>query len=321
MAKVIIPYKLIDVGLFEENADFHSKTFCKRRKSILNKLRYIKGLRKVARKLDQDTVYKLVEIPEDGKLLKDSSGNIKGVFYDKNGKILQHAKFKSIQPSIIELATTIGSQIVLVEIAMQLNRIEKKISRLLNEFHNNRISEVFSGVNQFQQAMMVKDKDRQSRMIEHAIQTLNSGFEKTVRSLKIQIDNAPNPEISFGDNWRKKKSTEAEEQFALAEETFKICLMAAKTLAECYATIDEPYAATNTLIKCVKTIKGSGIELAAKKARLIPAKANKFPEQPWLSFLENESILISKIKRCHLLANKEFERIEIEIKPKELMEK
>ncbi len=68
----------------------------------------------------------------------------------------------------------------LISIAMQLNRIEQGISRILNEFHNDRISEIFSGVNQFKQAMMVQDYDRQSRMIEHAIQTLNSGIEKRV---------------------------------------------------------------------------------------------------------------------------------------------
>ncbi len=80
-------------------------------------------------------------------------------------------------------------------------------------------------------------------------------------------------------------------------------------------------AAASTLITNLSILKSSGIEMAAQKARLIPAKANKFPEEPWFSFLERESTFMNEIDRCRLLANDEFESIEIEFKPTELMEK
>ena len=320
MTKAIIPYKSPDIDLPTENIDFHSKSFCKNRSVVLSELRCITGIPEIANTLDQDTIYKLVSTPEGGELFKDSAGNIKGVFY-KDGKIIEHAKFQTVRPSLIKAATAVGSQVLLISIAIQLNRIEKGISRILNEFHNDRISEIFSGVNQFKQAMMVQDNDRQSRMIEHAIQTLNSGIEKTIRSLKMQIEDAPDAKISFWDNWFTNKATVAKEKFSLAEESFKACLLGIKTLSECYATINEANAASSSLISNLSNLKFSGIETAAQKARLIPAKTNNFPEEPWLSFLDGESSFINEINSCRLLADNEFESIEIEFKPIELMER
>jgi len=320
MTTAIIPYQSPDIDLPNENIDFHSKSVAENRSAILSELRCISGVPEIASTLTRDTVYKLVSTPEGGKLFKDSAGNIKGVFY-QDGKIIEHAKFQAIRPSLVKAATTVGSQILLISIAMQLNRIEQGISRILNEFHNDRISEIFSGVNQFKQAMMVQDNDRQSRMIEHAIQTLNSGIEKTARSLKMQIEDAPNTKIGFWDNWFTNKATVAKEKFALAEESFKACLLGIKTLSECYASINEANAASSTLITNLSTLKYSGIEMAAQKARLIPAKANRFPEEPWLSFLKREPSFIDEANKCRLFANDEFESIEIEFKPMEITEK
>jgi hypothetical protein len=317
MTKAIIPYKSPDVDLSTVSTDFYSKSFLENRSAVLRELRCISGIPEIISALDQDTIYKLVSIPEGGKLFKDSAGNIKGVFY-KDGKILEHARFKAVSPSLVKAATTIGSQILLISIAMQLDRIEKRISRILGEFHNDRIGEILSGVNQFEEAMTVQDRERQSRMIEHAIQTLNSGIQKTVRSLKVQIEDAPNAKTGFWDNWLKKETTIAKEKFELAEESFRFCILGIKTLSECYATINEANAAAASLSKNLSILKSSGIETAAQKARLIKANGNKYSEEIWRSFLEGESSFIEEINRCRLLANNEFESIEIEFKPREL---
>jgi hypothetical protein len=320
MSKVLIPYTPPTIDLATTNANYQKIIFQKKRNAILSELRCISGIPEIASNLSQETVYNLVSTPEGGKLFKDSAGNIKGVFY-KDGKIVEHAKFQTVRSSFVKAATVVGTQVLLISIAMQLNRIEKGISRIIHEFHNDRISEIISGVNQFNQAMMVHDSERQSRMIEHAIQTLNSGIEKTVRSLKSQIEDAPNAKIGFWDNWLKNESATALEQFGLIEESFRTCLLGIKNLAECFAAINEPRAAASTLIMNLSNLKSSGIEIAAQKARLIPVNGKDFPEAPWLSFLENEPLFIKEIDRCNLFANNEFDCIEIELKPKELMEK
>ncbi|MCG3667863.1 hypothetical protein L5F24_07585 [Aliarcobacter butzleri] len=320
MNKAIIPYQVPNVNLPTKSANFHSKNFSEKRNALLSELRCISGIPEIVSNFSQDAIYKLVAVPEGGKLFKDSAGNIKGVFY-KDGKIIEHAKFQTVQPAFIKAATAVGSQILLVSIAMQLNRIEKEISKIREELHNDRVSEILSGVKQFRNAMKAQDHERQSRLIENAIQTLHTGLEKTIKSLTMQIREAPDTEIGFFDNWLTNKATEAKEKFELAEESFQASLLGIQVLSECYATINEPDVAASSLKENLMQLKNSGIETAAKKARLIPAKANVFPEEPWLSFLEMESLLVNEIDNCPFLANNELESIEIEFKPTELMEK
>ena len=319
MTKAIIPYNPPNIDLSPPNTDFQTMNFLNSRNSILSELRCISGIPEIANTLNQDSLYRIVSVPEGGKLYKDG-GKIKGVFY-KDGKILEHAKFEAVRPSLVKAASAIGSQILLISIAMQLNRIEKGITRIINELHNDRISEIYSGVNQYAQAMTIQDSDRQSRLIEHAIQTLNLGIEKTIRSLKMQIEEAPKAKIRFFDNFFSNKSKTALQKFMLAEESFKACLVGIKTLTECFAVIDEPKTAVSILTTNLSKLKSCGIESAAEKARLLPAREKDFPEEPWLSFLKNEPLFTKEIQKCNHFANNEFNSIEIEFKPTELKEK
>ena len=318
MTTAVVPYSCHEVEILGESSSIHSKLVSERRASLISELRCITGLPEIARSLSQDTVYKLVSAPEGAALFKDSAGNIKGVFY-KDGKIVEHAKFNAVTPSLVNAASAVGTQILLVSIAMQLNRIEKGISRILEEFHNDRVAEIFSGVNQFKQAMLVHDVGRRERIIELSMQTLNSGIEKTTRSLKNQIEAAPGEKVGFFDNWGANNSSVAAEKMALAEESFQACLLGIKTLSECFSTINEPGAAASSLVANLENLKSSGIETAARKARLMPAISGRFPEEPWSLFLKSEPKLVSEALRCSSLNDSSIERIEIELKPAELI--
>jgi len=175
----VVPFTAPAIDLAPSNKEFHEKNYQKNRYALLSELRCISGIPEIASKLSQNTLYKLVSVPEGGRLYKDGAGKIKGVF-TKDGKILKWAEFEAIRPSFVKAATAVGSQILLISIAMQLNRVEKGISRILDEIEGDRIAEIRSGVNQYKQAMIVQDSDRQSRMIEHAIQSLNTGIEKSI---------------------------------------------------------------------------------------------------------------------------------------------
>lgn len=99
MTKVIIPGKSFKVDLLDKDADFQIKTFALKRESLVSELRSLVGILEIAKILKQDRLYKLVFVPEGGKLFKDSTGNIKGVFY-KDGKIIQHAKFRAVSTKL-----------------------------------------------------------------------------------------------------------------------------------------------------------------------------------------------------------------------------
>jgi hypothetical protein len=320
MSKALVPYKYPFVEPQSDNLRFQKGKFNENRLSVLNELRSVSGVPEIINKLNQDTVYKIVAAPKGAILHKDQvTGTVKGVFY-KDGKIIEHAKLKAIRPSLIKAATAIGSQILLVSIAMQLNQIEKTLSQIISEFHNDRIAEIFSGVEQFQQSMYVQDNERQSRLIENAIQTLNTGLKKTVRSLKLQIQQLPDPDNKLRHNWSWKmsKSQKAKEKIRIAEESFFSSILGIRTLSECFAALNEPIAAESVLKKQVLNLKDCGIKIAAEKARLIEQEEGILPEAPWYDFLKYEPELHKNLESCKLCNPASVETIEVEFKPVEL---
>ena len=122
MTKITIPSIPPDLG---PNSDFQTKIFRKNREAVLSELRCLSGISEIVRTLNPDAVYKIVCSPEGGKLYRDAGGNLKGVFY-KDGKIVQHAKLRAVGPSLVKCATAVGSQILLIYIAIQLNEIQKR---------------------------------------------------------------------------------------------------------------------------------------------------------------------------------------------------
>lgn len=320
MTTVLIPSRPNEVISLRAGSENYDKEFVERRKGLLRELRCVPSIVQAAKALKPDEVYKIVSFPEGGKLYKDAAGNFKGVFY-KDGKILEHTKFQAVRPSFIKAATAVGSQILLVSIAMQLNRIEESISKLFTELHGDRIAEINAGINLYQQAMSTMAFQQRERLVAEAISVLNTGIEKSISSLKRQIADAPNDNVGFFDNWISNKAEKSEQAFRLADESFHTCLLGIQTLADCYASLGEPLAAADALRTYVHKIDACNIATAAKKARLVPSSKGKPPsEQPWNSYLESRSAINTKISKCETLGKNEFDRIEIEIKPKELLE-
>lgn len=295
------------------------KALVERRQNLLHELRCIPGIIKAAKELKPGEVYKIVSFPEGGELYKDAAGNFKGVFY-KDGKILEHTKFQAVRPSLIKVATAVGSQVLLISIAMQLNRIEKNISKIFSELHNDRIAEINSGISQYKKAMSATSLETRKSLIVEAIPALTTGIKKSLKSLKQQIADAPDDNIGFFDNWTSNKADKSEEAFRLAEESFNTCLLGIQTLADCYASISEPLSAAEAIREHLNEIDKCNIKSASIKARLVPSAKGKPPaEEPWNYYLEHRDFFEAKITECEKLANDEFDRIEIEVKPEELL--
>ena len=317
--KVTIPYAPPDLG---PNSDFQTKIFRKNRETILRELHCLSGIPEIVRTLNQDTVYKIVCSPEGGELYKGTDGNLKGVFY-KDGKIIQHAKLRAIGPSLVKCATAVGSQILLIHIAIQLNEIQKGISKILDGQIIDRRSEIFAGINLYRQAMFMRDSKHQSMQIQLATQTLNGGIAKTIPALSGQIDEIPDPAPRFFKNWPlfgQPTTKRVAQKLEPAVVSFRACLSGIETLAECYATINEPETADYALTQYLSELKSCRIESVAKKARGVPVRDNIYPEKPWQDFIDREPSISDGMKNHNHLKSGRFDTIEVEVKPVELLE-
>ncbi len=300
-----------------------TSSFNDRRSALISELRCISGIPEIASRMKPQELYTIVLKPDGNAYMQtDSVGNYQAVWRRKDGKIVQHTRLKAVKPSVVKALNAVGTQVILISIVMQLNRIEKRLTNIEKEFHNDRISEIKNGINLYHQAIEVNSHDTRLTLVSDAITELNRGIEKTLTSLKQQIENTPDIKIGFFDNWGSNKSSEANEKFKLAEESFYVSLMGIQTLTECYAIIDEPRAASVALEQYIEKINSCGIETAAKKARLVPYNKNSvLPEIMWESYLKNKDKISSNIKNCRNIADDCFKciEIEIEVKPEELI--
>ena len=346
MTRITIPYIPPDLG---PNSDFQTKIFRKNREAVLSELRCLSSIPEIIRTLNPDAVYKIVCSPEGGKLYRDAAGNLKGVFY-KDGRIVQHAKLQAVGPSLVKCATAVGSQILLVHVAMQLNDVKKEISKITNILDEDRLAEISSGAEQYEQATLIRDPEWQSRQIQNSIQTLNNGIERTFRTLKRQIDEALRTKSdlweSFWNSVRESSPLHSGEEEILeslgidiyeirkaesesrtkakrlkpAEESFQACLIGIEILAECYAVINEPEAAISTLIKNLAKLKSCGIESAHRAVDGPQHLPIGFDSGLWRLYLERESSLLDELENGKFFIDQEFDCIEIEVKPVELLE-
>jgi hypothetical protein len=311
--------ELIPISLSQECSltEGEKEEFSNKRKSLLSELRCITGLPEVVSSLNQDTVYKLVLTPEGANLYKDAQGNLKGVFY-RDGKIVEHAKFQKVGPSMLKAAKAVGAQILLVSIAMQLSRIEGQIGKIFKEFHGDRLAEIEAGKSLFRQACGMQTSDKREQLTLSAISELTRGFEKTVSALSRQIKELPDQKLSFFDNWLGDKSKEAEESHKMAIESFSASLSALQTLARSHLFLDERDVALKLMDDGFSKIEKAGIEVAYVRSRLAPKMNGTFPEESWKQFIEyRKSFDTSSF--ASLISPKE-DVVEIEIKPSEFVE-
>jgi len=312
--KHIIPATLPEGS---ELSSAEREEFAKKRKSLISELRCISGLPEVASNLNQETLYQLVLTPEGAKLYKDAQGNLKGVFY-KNGKIAEHAKLKAVGPSAIKAIKTVGAQVLLVSIAMQLNRIEEQISKVFLEFHGDRLAEIQAGKSLFNQACGMRDLEKREQLILHAITELTRGFEKTVSALTRQIADLPEEESSFLDNWINNKSRTSVEKNKVALESFSACLNALQTIARCHLFLEEREVAFSLVEDGLAKIEKAGVSMAYIRSRLSPKINQQFPEVSWKQFIDYRKSADSNYFSS--LISPHEDAVEIEIKPLEISE-
>lgn len=317
----VIPFDPLMSGLSPTSGRFQLAVFSERRERALCELRALSGVPELARSLKPDRVYRLV-VP-DGKLLqKGKDGLYRGVVYRADGKISQHARFEGVPPNLARVATAVGTQIMLVSIAMQLNRVEEAIGAVSEELHNDRIGEVLAGIQQFEVAMHMEAGSRRDGAIQNAIQSLTEGLVKITLELRSRIRELPEPTNTFWDNWGGSKASRATSQLRLTEDAFKAAVQGASVLAECYAALEEPQAGVVAMALCLEDIHASGIPTAAEKARLAQVQdRQRLPETPWLQFDEARLAFTRRVEQTILNA-KTLEKgtVAIDFQANELME-
>ncbi len=272
------------------HGDVQMAVFRERRELALREVRQLTGISQLALTLQPDAVYRLV-IPTGTVLQQGKDGLYSGVLY-ADGKISQHARFETLPPDLARIASALGTQILLVSIAVQLNRVERSIASLSEELHDDRLGRILGAARLYEGALHMAAGAKRDAQLLNAVQSLTVGFDQLLLELRKQIQALPDTSNMLWDNWGpRSKADSAADKLRLAEATLGAAVHGVSLMSECYAALDEPQAGAVVIKRCLADIESCGIEAAAEKARLVEVReGNCHPESPWLQFSEARTV-------------------------------
>lgn len=195
-------------GEVSSPADFQSNIIRfneENRQKIIQILRQIPAYINVAKKLTEGKTYQAIIAPEVLKRIKEDSAGfdkkdngllgtqIRDV---KTGRFIDNVDLKEVTPEFLSSLNQLAMQQSLADIVLRLEFIDEKITDVLQGQFNDRLAEVESGIHIFQQAVVASDPDVRRELMVSAIQKLNDGRNKLIKSTDFGfIDKLPRDKL------------------------------------------------------------------------------------------------------------------------------
>jgi hypothetical protein len=238
----IIPHTTLqsDVIVFDEAE----------RQKVIQILRQIPAIVDVAKKLSEGKTYQAYFPPGVWERIKDGSARLdkkdNGLFGVlirdvKTGHVTNHVSLKEVTPDLLSSLNQLAIQQTLANIVYRLEVLDEKITDVLQGQINDRLAEIESGIHIYEQAVAASDPDVRRELTVSAIQKLNDGRNKLIKSTDLSfIDKLPRNRLGmfFSLNWDIPKhiQSKAEHVWLAAHAIVK----ASRYLILAYSDLNEP---------------------------------------------------------------------------------
>lgn len=184
-----------------------------KRQRVIQVLRQIPAILDGAKKLSEGKTYKAYIAPEILGRINDGSARLanrdNGLFGAnildvETGKIIHNASLMEVTPDLLSSLNQLATQQTLANIVHRLEVLDEKITDVLQGQINDRLAEVESGIHIYEQAVAASDPDVRRELTVSAIQKLNDGRNKLIKSTDLSfIDKLPRNRLRmfFSLNW------------------------------------------------------------------------------------------------------------------------
>ena len=172
-----------------------------KRQKLIHILRQAPAILDIAKNLSEGKTYQACFPPEIWGRIKDGSAKLdkkdNGLFGAlirdvETGHITNHVSLKEVTPDLCNSLTQLATQQTLADIVRRLEVIDEKITDVLQGQFNDRLSDVESGIDDYEQAVVASNSDTRRGLMVGAIQKLNSGRNKLIKSTDFSfIDKLP----------------------------------------------------------------------------------------------------------------------------------
>jgi hypothetical protein len=221
-----------------------------KRQKVIQLLRQIPAVLDIAKKLSEGKTYQAVFTPEtlerirnrSVRLDKKDNGLFSPIIRDvETGRYADQVDLKEISPDMLSSLSQLATQQTLADIVHRLEVIDTKITDVLQGQINDRLAEVESGIHLYEQAVVASDPDVRRELIVSAIQELNDGRNKLIKSTDFSfIDKLPRNsfDMLFSLNWDIPNHVQSK-----AEPVWKAAhaiIKASRYLVIAYSALNEP---------------------------------------------------------------------------------
>ncbi len=221
-----------------------------KRQKVIQILRQIPAILDSVKKLSEGKTYKAIITPEVLKRIKEGSarldkkdnGLLSTTIRDaKTGQFIDRVNLKEVTPDLLSSLNQLATQQTLANIVHRLEVIDEKITDVLQGQTNDRLAEVESGIHIYEQAVVASDPDIRRELIVSAIQKLNDGRNKLIKSTDFGFtDKLPRNRLGmfFSLNWDIPKHVQSK-----AESVWKAAhaiIKASRYLVIAYSDLNQP---------------------------------------------------------------------------------
>jgi len=173
-----------------------------KRQKLIQILRQIPAFVDVVKKLSSEEKTYMAEFGRavqermnDGSVRLDDKGNgLFGVLIRdvKTGQVAEQVRLKEVTPDLLNSLNQLATQQTLANIVRRLEVIDEKITDVLQGQFNDRLAEVTSGIDMYEQAVFLPDSGKRDLVMANVIQDLNRGRRELIENADFSfIDDLP----------------------------------------------------------------------------------------------------------------------------------
>lgn len=287
------------------------------RQNVMRHLGTIPGLLQTMRQAGGQGTFRVIMSSENAHLFKQGADGLFKPFLRDGGKFVENVNLAKVTPDYSRLVTDLAAQMQMASIMAKLDRIEHAVERVGNDNQDARRNDVAGGIVALNVARSLNGKQERRNQMLLACNNATTALTVLTGQLKSNIKTMPSEKGSLLEGFFNDKLEDAQKAFNAVTADIAMIAMGCKAVLSAYEELGERAAAKVAFASFLKDIDASGLEDAARKARLVPGTKGKPAPEMLVAWFKSAAQDLDG----HLIAGKRSAEplaICMDIKPNEL---
>lgn len=246
-----------------------------RQKALHFLLSAIPGLLQSIRQAHAQDVFHVIMSNEYAHLFKQGADGLYKPFLRAEGKFVENVNLAKIVPDYSKFATDLAAQVQMAAVMEKLDRIEQAVEQIGQRLQNKMRNDVTGSITAMNIAQNLSEPQERRNQILLSCNNAVIALKVLAEQLKSNIENMPSEKGVFFSYFFSDKLEDARKTFGAVTADMAVIATGCKAVLHAYEDLGEQEAAKVAFASFLNDIESSGLESAARKARLVPGTKDK----------------------------------------------